>query len=334
MQLKGILGDYLVKNKFVRAFACYNKDSKIRELSTSGGMFYLFASYIIEKYDGYVCGAVFDEKYNVIHKVVNEKKELEKLLGSKYPQSKIGEVYKEIKQLIVKNQVVLFCGTPCQVEGIIRYFGGKPENLWLIDFVCHGVASPIIWEEYLRKKTANNEIEGIVFKDKKYGWKHWHVHIKTNKEEYYEDGVTNLFMQSYLTKINIRPSCFECPFKGLDRYSDFTIADCWGIGEEDTELNDDRGLSALLVHSQRGLDVFDKLSEAICWKEYDAEVLMKKNWAAFTATERNADRNLFFLYRKKRGTSKAMKYFFGNTLIDRIHRKIIRLFYICGILGS
>ena len=315
-----------MKNEIVRAFACYNKDEDIRSISTSGGLFYLFAAYVINELNGKVCGAVFDEKYQVVHTIVDNTNDLVRLLGSKYPQSNMKGIYSKIKAVLQADKIVLFCGTPCQVEGLLTYLGRKPDNLWLIDFVCHGVASPMIWREYLEAKANGKGIELIRFKDKKFGWKHWHVHIKTNDADIYEDANQNLFMKSYLSRVNIRPSCYECPFKGLDRYSDFTLADCWGIGECNKRINDDRGLSALLIHSNRGLELFKMLSEDIVQEEYEPGILMKKNWAATKQTESSVERIHFYLFLSRRGVNKALSRFFGDGLRKRVMRKVCKCF--------
>lgn len=309
-----------MKNEILKAYSCYNTNDEIREISTSGGMFFLFSSYFIEHFHGKVCGAAFDENFQVIHKIVDNVEGLKGLLGSKYPQSKLGNTYKEVKESIDSGENILFCGTPCQVEGLISFLKKKPDNLWLIDFVCHGVASPRIWKDYLNIKTKGKGPTFIRFKDKKYGWKHWHVHIKTADSETYEDAEHNLFMKSYLARINVRPSCYECSFKGLDRFSDYTLADCWGIGEKDLEMNDNKGLSALMIHSERGMNLFDHLHFAIKSKEYDPSELMENNWAAVTSVKRNDNRKSFFACYHTHGLEIAFKRFFSESIMIKLKK--------------
>lgn len=79
------------------AFACYNKDIKIKKESSSGGVFFALAEYIIEK-KGYVVGTIFDEKFLPKHIVTNNIENVKKMMGSKYTQSDLGNVYYEIKK--------------------------------------------------------------------------------------------------------------------------------------------------------------------------------------------------------------------------------------------
>ena len=307
-------------SEVLKAYACYNNDEKIRLKSTSGGIFFLLSSYILEK-GGVIARAAFDNMYNVKHIIADNYEDLEQILGSKYPQSSMGDIYEKIARYLKNDQYVLYCGTPCQNAGLLSFLGHHPEKLWLVDFVCHGVASPELWRDYLNYKFPNALPRYIRFKDKKFGWKNWHVHFRLDDIDLYEKGLDNIFMKSYLDRINIRPSCFECRFKGLMRNTDFTIADCWGIGEKNVKLNDDKGLSAVLIHSERGLKVFNELSPKLIFQEYEPRELLEENWAAIRSTEMNNKRVLFFECYKKRG-SITFDLFWNNKIIYKIYRKL------------
>lgn len=153
-------------NTIGKAYSCYSKNDLIRENSSSGGLFTLIAEYIISR-GGIVFGVAFDEKLNVHHISVDNKEDLAKLRGSKYIQSSIGNAFKEVKDNLDKNRIVLFSGTPCQISGIKAYLGKEYDNLFLQDIICHGVPSPKVWQEYLSyisKKTLKT-IEGQPFLD-------------------------------------------------------------------------------------------------------------------------------------------------------------------------
>lgn len=111
------MSEYITK-----AYACYNKNERIRERSTSGGIFYTLAKYVIEKKGGWVCGAVFDSNFVVTHIITNDLKAVERMMGSKYPQSNMKQCFADVYELLQKNEVVLFTGTPCQVYTVISYF--------------------------------------------------------------------------------------------------------------------------------------------------------------------------------------------------------------------
>ena len=80
--------------------------------------------------------------------------------------------------------------------------------------------------------------------------------IETNKQvNCGEDGASNRFMQSMFRTLSVRPSCFQCPFRTQKRNSDITISDCWGAYKLVPEMDDNKGLSAVVVHSNSGKQI-------------------------------------------------------------------------------
>ena len=304
----------------LRAFACYSKNDEIRAVSTYGGVFSEIATYFIEKKNARIYGAIFDEQFKVVHFCATSVEELTKLRGSKYPQSNLGNSFREIKADLNRNKNVVFVGTPCQVNALLSFLGTKPSKLFCIDFVCHGVASPGIWKKYLNELAEHNgQVISVCFKDKINGGTRWSTRISFETgTELLVRGTLHPFMRSYLWTANIRPSCYECRFKGLNRNSDITIADCWGIGEQNKMLNDNKGLSAVLLHSSYGNRVFDEIAGSIRYKEYKPEELMAGNWATIKSTPRSDIRELFFVECKKNGVLKTLDKLFKPTLKERI----------------
>lgn len=315
----------MMSNYRTKAYACYNKCDEIRRISTSGGIFYLIAKYILKDFHGYVCGAMFDENFRVVHKIVNDEEGVLQLLGSKYPQSKIGDCFIQIKKLLNNKEVVLFCGTPCQVNALRCFLRKEYSNLYLVDFVCHGVASPKIWEDYLENYCDKNNLISVRFKDKIRGWKNWHVKMVYKNKSRYSRGQYDLFMKSYLRRINVRPSCYECQFKGIDRVSDLTIADCWGIGERNLNLNDDKGLSAVLIHNVRGEQIFNSFISSLVYEEYEPKELMSENWACTKSVETNTLREKFYKDYKRYGIRKTFDIYFKLSYIENVKYSIKRI---------
>lgn len=300
-----------------RAYSCYNNNYSIRMDSTSGGIFTAIATFFIEKYNAVVYGAAFDESFHVVHVECDNINDLAKLRGSKYPQSYIGDTYRSILKRLEKGKVVLFCGTPCQVAALNSFLRKEYDSLYTIDFICHGVASPKTWDEYISEfQKEKGAIKRIIFKYKYHGWKKWYFYIETEKGVYRARGTMAPFMRSYLQYVNIRPSCYECRFKGLSRKSDFTIGDCWGIGELDNEMNDDKGLSSLLINNDRAAYVFEELKKGITYKEYDSKKLMEKNWTTFKCVPRPHIRDDFFFMVDNLGADKAISKMFRPSLKD------------------
>lgn len=282
------------EKEVLRAFACHALDNKLREKSTSGGLFATIAEYFIEEMDGIAYGVRFDEHYKAVYCSADRKEQITSMQGSKYVQADTENVYREIQNNLENQQHVLFTGMPCQVEALKCFLRKEYERLYTIDIICFGIASPGIWKDYLNAFHDVTKISQIVFKDKIDGWKNWKVKIHENDTEHYYGRKENLYMNSYLQRINIRPSCFHCPFKGIHRNSDFSIADCWGIGEKNKSLNDDKGLSALLLHTVKGQALFEKIKEKLRYEEYPPELLMEGNWALKNSPAENDARQEFF----------------------------------------
>lgn len=303
------------------AYACYNKDLKIRLKSTSGGVFTVLAEFVISSLQGVVCGAAFDEDLMVRHICVENVNDLSKLRGSKYPQSHIGNMYSIIEDFLRSGRSVLFIGTPCQVSGLLKLLGDKPDNLICMDFVCHGVASNKLWQDYLENFEDKKNIKKFTFKDKYKGWKKWYIKINYNKRVKYERGSMNIFMRSYLKYFNIRPSCYQCNFKGIKRDSDFTIADCWGKVEENKRLNDNNGMSALLIQNGRALDIFEKIKEQLEYEKYGAIEMMEGNWTTFNSVPLPVKRSEFYEHYLSNDVSTTLIKYFKPSLKSNLAYK-------------
>lgn len=249
------------------AYIFQNADDKIRRESTSGGAFTAIAEYVIDN-NGIVYGAVFDEKYKVIHKGIDNKEELYKFRNSKYVQSEMENCYSEIKEYLNKGKLVCFSGTSCQVEGLKNYLGKHYENLILVDVVCRAVPSPLIWKKYLNMRQKQyKDISKIMFRDKYYGYKYSNLSIYSKnsdkKQEYHKGVDSDPYLRAFFTNICDRPSCYDCKFKKLHRESDITIWDCFNVEKFDKNFDDDKGTSRVLTHTENGKNIIDILSKKI-----------------------------------------------------------------------
>lgn len=198
-----------------------------------------------------VYGAAMGEDFSVRHIRVTEESELEALRLSKYVQSDMTGVPAMVKENLAAGRKVLFTGTPCQCAGIASIAGKYREGLLLADIICHGVPSPAVWRDFIHNQEMihGKPVTEAIFRDKSLGW---HDHRETlvfgdEKQVSYE--YTFLFYRHLI----LRPSCTVCPFASLDRPSDITMADCWGVEQDLPGFADDnRGCSLLIVHSKAG----------------------------------------------------------------------------------
>lgn len=278
------------------AYVGMNKDKQVRIKSSSGGIFSILAEYMI-KNNGIVYGAAFDEAFNINHKRILVSTDLDLLRGSKYVQSSIGDIYKQVKNDLESDRKVLFTGSPCQVEGLRSYLRKEYVNLITMDFICHGVPSPLVWEKYLEemKKSKQENIKNIYFRNKDFGWKLFSLKIIFDKRIYSNDLSNDLFMKGFLQDVYLRPSCYACKFKKINRISDITVADFWGIENVLPKMDDDKGTSLIVIHSEKGKQLFDKLSEKMILNEVNLNEAIKYNSSMIRSVKYNEKREKFFL---------------------------------------
>lgn len=277
--------------KEVYAYACYNKDKKIRKNSSSGGMFNLIGSYIIEK-DGIVFGAKYDEDFNVVHDYANNKKDLYKFMGSKYLQSSLNDNYKKVSIFLKEGKKVLFTGTPCQIEGLYSYLGKDYDNLYTQDIICHGCPSPKVWRKYLN--SFKEKVTNVNMRNKDNGWNDFSMKIDFENKSFNLSHNIDKYMYFFLSNFSLRESCYNCSFKNKYRKSDITLADFWGIDNIKPKLNDDKGISLVLVNSKKGKELFDGIKDKLIYEEVDFEKSISYNTAMTESCTMPKKRNSFF----------------------------------------
>lgn len=239
-----------------KVFSAYATDRQIQRESSSGGMFSLLATHFIGK-GGVVFGAAFDEHFNVCHVGVSTMTDLRSLRGSKYVQSRLCDTFKEIHDLLAKGTPVMFCGTPCQVKGLNAFIGKElSDKLVTMDFACHGVPSPKVWEKY--KGSAG--LKEVSFRNKRFGWKTYSLKLVYGNGKQLSTVFThNRYMQAFIRNYSLRPSCYHCTAKGIERVADITLADFWGASRISPQMNHWMGVSLLFVHSDKGMRTLDAI---------------------------------------------------------------------------
>lgn len=274
-----------------KSYACVNNDKIIREKSSSGGMFSLFAKSVIDN-GGVVFGARFENDWSVTHDYTESIEGLEVFRGSKYVESKIGDNYIKAKRFLEQGRKVLFSGTPCQIAGLNSFLRKRYENLILIDIVCHSIPSSKIWKMYLDELRESNitntefknldltnninqiNFSNISFRNKTNGWKEYSIlverkiteDISLKKFNLLETKTQNLYMKGFLQNLYTRPSCTKCPARKYTSGSDIQIADFWGVEKYYPQipiLNDDKGVSLALIITKKGEAFFETISSKI-----------------------------------------------------------------------
>lgn len=242
------------------AYAARHKDMSEVETSRSGAAFIAISDYVLEN-GGVVYGAGYEDHFRVVHKRATTKEERDEFKGSKYVQSDLGQVFRQIKKDLKDGLTVLFSGTPCQTAGLNSYIGKKlREHLILIDIVCHGVPGPNLWRDYLAylEKKQGDRICWVNFRDKQeFGWTAHHETFK-----FVNGGGKMIFTYLFYQHIMFRKSCEKCHFTNIKRPSDITLADFWGWEKTDPDINkDDKGVSLILVNTEKGRKLFNAVKD-------------------------------------------------------------------------
>ncbi|MCC8088718.1 MAG: Coenzyme F420 hydrogenase/dehydrogenase, beta subunit C-terminal domain [Rikenellaceae bacterium] len=282
----------------LHCYAAKNKDLNLRKDSSSGGVFQKFAETIINT-GGVVFGARFDEHWNVIHDHTDQIEELRRFRKSKYVQSELKDTFIKVRKFLSDDRKVLFVGTPCQIAGLKLFLKKDYDNLYLADFICHGVPSPEIWKLYREEVAGDAQITDIFFTDKSHGWNNSVLKINgldrlTHKSYVIlaESINKNLFMRGFLQDIFLRPSCYKCRQKMFKSHSDITLGDYWGIKAYHPEFFDDSGISLCFINTDKGEEIFKTLNLEIISTEFENAI--KGNPSAVSSVELPLTRKYFF----------------------------------------
>ena len=244
------------------AYAARHKDMREVETSRSGAAFIALSDWVL-RLGGVVYGAGYADHFRVVHKRATSKEERDEFKGSKYVQSDLNTVFRQVKKDLKDGLTVLFSGTPCQTSGLASYVGKRlRENLYLVDIVCHGVPGPYLWRDYLAylEKKQGSRICWVNFRDKQeYGWA---AHRETFKFVKKKGGGKMTYTFVFYKHIMFRHSCGVCPFTNTKRPSDITLADFWGWEKSVPGFNDDdKGVSLILCNTEKGKQLFEAVKQ-------------------------------------------------------------------------
>lgn len=309
-----VQSDHIGKPK---VYAAKHKDLDIRMASQSGGMFTAISDYVLAQ-GGIIYGVGYDEKFRVCHKRAETREQRDEFRGSKYVQSDLKDIFRKVKEDLQLGSYVMFSGTPCQIAGLVKYFDEKKyEKLILVDIVCHGVPSPMIWERYLTflMDKYDGKIQKTNFRNKEFGW---HSHMETiniDNKVISNFAYTSLFYEHLI----FRESCHNCRFTNLKRVSDITIADCWGIEKNMPQIDDNKGVSLVIVNTEKGGGILGKTSSNLELYEIMIEQYMQPQLQySSKASEKRAE--FWQDYNKHRFVYILEKYA-GYSLKNRVIKK-------------
>ena len=315
------------ENAVINSYAAKSTDENTRERSSSGGIFSVVAQNVIEN-NGVVYGAAFDEKFVVKHIGISSFDELDLIRRSKYVQSNLNNSFSAVKAHLDNGKIVLFTGTPCQVEGLLSYLKKPYDNLITMDFVCHGVPAPNVWESYKTylQKQYKSPITDINFRNKSSGWKNYSIRIEFENDSVYCNSSGNdPYMKAFLANMDLRESCYICKFKSTMHKSDITVADYWGIDKIKPELNDDKGLSLLLVNTKKGDSLLADTKNNLTLTKTDIEKVFPYNPCIIKPVPVHNFKQYFLRNYNKGKFEKLVDNCLNPSYITRLKRKLYQI---------
>ena len=330
------------KNKVLEVYGAKNKNVDEQLKSSSGGIFSIFANYVLEQ-KGVVFGASFDNNWKVVHKCIDKKEKLDSLRRSKYVQSDINTTYKQAKQFLDEGKLVLFTGTPCQIAGLKSFLQKDYEKLLTVDIICFQVASPLVWKKFLNENFNINDIKEIDFRDKLYGWDKSIMSLSLKNNTKYpklpiiykllsekikmllsSSNYALSYRKGCLSGLFSRPSCHKCYFKG-DRNSDFTMGDLWGVNNILPKMYDKKGVSVLTINSRKGKEIFEKVKNNIEYEQINYDDMIKYNPAFVSSATAHPKKEEFFKRYQVENLNNLIPTLINEkSLVIRVFRKIFK----------
>lgn len=307
-------------NAPITVFAVKHKCDDVRNASTSGGIFTALSDYVLEQ-KGTVYGTVLDSNLLAVHERADSTKKRNAMRGSKYIQSDMGTVYSLLEADLRNDKKILFSGTPCQCAAIHNYVQNKKlpnEKLYLLEILCTGVNSPKLWQDYCAFRAGESKITNVEFRSKTNGWKKETIRICYGDIEYLGDYKKDPFCLCFSGSLAMRESCHNCPYAKLSRVADVTMGDFWAYSKLPESFVDDRGLSLVLINTEKGHRLFERVSEQIECIESDIETAVSRQAPLRKPVWRNPHRDEFWQCYKQKGLEVALRRFTDYGFLHRL----------------
>lgn len=328
----------LLRNDPLKAnsYAGWSKDNEIIKHAATGGVFTEIAKDFLSRTEAAVYGAELQADSTVKHVRISTITDLKRLQNSKYQQSYTAGIYKSVRKDLESGLYVLFSGVPCQIAALyifLNYNEKLIKKLYTIEVLCHGVPSNIL-HRFAIKENKAKALFAYRNKDN-FGW------LRNNKVSYLmpdgslkicKDRRSDFLYRSYLSLSLSRNSCNSCKYADINRVSDITIFDFWGLekNERKNELINPMGTSVILANSEKGKELVigatNMYLTPIHWHEflpYNQNLFMPTNKYLFKGAN-----HIHWIIKMPRPIQKFIyQNGFTNPLADRIYQKLYKIVF-------
>ncbi len=267
---------------------------------------------------------------DVEHRRVTQIEEIPMSCGSKYIPSNLGKTFRYIQTDLMQGIPVLFAGTSCQCAGLRSFLRDDlQQKLICVDFICHGIPSKAAWRAFLETQAKDGDrIIGVNMRDKSSGCSKyqysWRIQYENKGEVWIpQDQVS--FMNGFVKDLYLRPSCYVCQFRGISRKTDITLADYWGVWEAQPDMDDNKGTSLVLLHTEKGKALFTKIKGNLMYQEADLESAITYN-KQMVVSPNQSEKRVEFFQRLSHGED------FSTIVADLTQVKLSKKQKICKVL--
>ena len=314
------------RTSVLSVYAARKKDHSILDSSSSGGVFSLLSDEVLNQ-QGVVFGASFSQDFSQVNHIsVRKKEDLLKIKTSKYVQSNISNAFIECKKELENGAFVLFSGTPCQIDGLKLFLGKEYSNLLCVEVVCHGVPSEKLWQKYLNHLISKNgHIISATFRSKKSGWENFGTNFVFEKKELFTVHQKDDYLIPFLKNMSLRPSCYCCKSKTRKSKADIILGDFWRINKVAPDFYDEKGVSMVIVNTDKGFDFINRIKEHIDCLEIDKNEIVEHKMAFSKSMGKPFGRDSFYSDVFKSSFKKINKKYFQPSLFLKIKNKLYSL---------
>lgn len=267
-----------------KCYAAWAADPSERASSSSGGIASALYRRILREGGAAVGACYVDGEFRL--KLTEKEEDIRLFKGSKYVNCHSKDIYAPVKEKIAEGKPVLFIGTPCQVAAIKQVIGDS-GLLYTVDLICHGTPPQSYFAEHFKAMKEN-----MVAADFRDGGV-YRLRIDCSEGNAYRiDGGLDEYYLAFINGITFNDCCYVCRYAKLERVSDITIGDFWGIDEAVGRREKVDRISLLLCNTEQGEKLLRNASD-ICLIERDIAEALPKNEQLTRPFKRGADREKF-----------------------------------------
>ncbi len=317
-------------------FAARMKEKTFRLASSSGGAFRALSGAVLGR-GGTVAGVRFDSDFRAELTTAGTPEARDEFCLSKYVQSRNERACRDVKSFLKAGRPVLFSGAPCQVAGLYGFLGSDHENLYTMDFICHGVPSPLVFEEYRKslERRFSSPVKTLNFCDKSQGWAPRRIRVEFENGTVYSEILTDdPYCLMFLASCISRPECYRCSYARFrGRESDITLGDAWRAEVLDSAWRDNTGVSTLLVNSPKGEALLKETGKELDFRQCEFSVI-DQHYLHHPGIP-HPDRNAFFHTLRKKGIDAAMDRYSGpRPLLRRLKTRLFKIIRLLSGKGN